>query len=261
MNSKLPARMLADHTMWIEDYEKAFEYYNKILKDIQRTQYDSDELFSYKVNFELAIVSSILGKTKTLDGCIERLERTFEDLEAARHDIQERTGKSVEDLRSLIKRRLVKTKRFDIEEMDTLLNEQFPRRTDKLTLLISPRYARTSLRTAIRNAEKIRAPQVYIEGIFRFTMSSELYRVVAKAYCPIELKLEALHQCKPLRILAENQNAYYVEDESLRVIAGIQREGLVFCHYLLQSSRDAEAFQNVRAFLNILSKAFTRDSI
>lgn len=260
MNGELPTLMLASHAMWVGDYERAFEYYSNSLMDMQRGLYVSDELLLYKVNFELAIISSILEKTKTLDSCVGRLERTFGDLEATQHDIQKRTEKSIEDLRLSIMRRLAKTKRFDIEEIDTLLKEQFPRRRDILTLLIDPRYARSSLWTAIRNAEKIEVPHVYEEGIFRFTMRPELYMVFAKAYCTVELELETLHKCEPLRILVENPSAYYVENESLRTIAGIQREGLVFCHYMPQSSRDAEAFQNVRAFLDILSRAFTGNS-
>lgn len=256
MNDRIPMLMLASHAMWVGDYEQAFEYYSKSLRDIQKDPRISDELLLYKVNFELAIISSIMGKAKTLDSCVGRLERTFEDLEATQHDIQERTEKSIEDLRLLIMRRLAKTNRFDIKEVDTLLKEQFSSRRDILTLLIPPRYARSSLWTTVKNAKKIEVPQVHEEGIFRFTMSSELYMVVAKAYCTVELKLETLHNYESLRILVETPNAYYVENESLRTIAGIQREGLVFCHYFPQSSRDSESFQNVRAFLGILSRAF-----
>lgn len=138
-----------------------------------------------------------------------------------------------------------------------MIKEYFPHKNDVLALFISPRYARTSLSGTIRNSKNIKVPHIFQEGIFKFSLSSELYRVVGRAYSTMDLSLETLQHNKPIKVLIQNANIYYVEDENLRTIAGIQREGLVLCHYLLQSPQDAEGSRNIWAFLRNLSKVFS----
>jgi len=172
-------------------------------------------------------------------------------MERTRDSIKERTSLDVEELWSHIARQI------DPEKIENLLTEYFPDDEGLLAFFISPRYAKGFLRTAIRNAETSRAPQVLEEGIFRYTLSSELYRVIGRAYSTQELSLETLHQLKPVKVQIENPNVYYIEDEHLRIIAGVQREGLLLCQYLLQNSQDVTGVSQIRTFLYSLSKAFS----
>ena len=245
--------MLADNAMWVGDYECAFDFYNRILE----SEKPLDVLSFYRANFQLAVVSTILEKTEKSSKCINRLEGIFTNVEENYRRIAETAEKSIEEMQSSMIRQFLKSKRFDRGKIDSLLKEYFPHKNDVLALFISPRYARTSLRETIRNSKNIKVPHIFQEGIFKFSLSSELYRVVGRAYSTMDLSLETLQHHKPIKVLIQNANIYYVEDENLRTIAGIQREGLVLCHYLLQSSQDAEGSRNIRAFLRNLSKVFS----
>lgn len=239
--------LLASYAMWAKDYEGALEFYTKLLQSEKRL----GTMSLYRIHFDLAIASTVLRKREVANVYINKLEQVFNSVERIRDNIKGRTNLSIEEIQSQI------AKQIDPKKIDNLLTEYFPSDEGLLAFFISPRYARGFLRTAIRNAETSRAPQVLKEGIFRYTLSSELYRVIGMAYSTQELTLENLHQLRPVRVLIENPNVYYVEDEHLRTIAGVQREGLVLCQYLLQNSQDATGASQIRAFLHNLSKTFS----
>lgn len=241
--------LLASHAMWAGDYEGAWEFYTKYLKLEKRL----DPLALYRTHFNLAILSTVLEKRELGSVYLERLDQIFNNIESTRRAIRERTDLDIEEIRALI------AKQTDSEKIDNLLAEYFPSEDDLLAFFIPPRYARGFLRAVIRNAEMGGIPEVIEEGIFKYTISSELYRVVGKAYSTKELTLEKLHRIVAVKVLIENPNVYCVEDENLRTIAGIQREGLVLCHYLLQDSRDTTGASRIRAFLHNLSEAFYRE--
>ena len=233
--------------MWVKDYEGARGYYIKLLQ----LEESLDILSLYRIHFDLAIACTILRKHELANVYVEKLEQVFTNMERTRDSVKDRTNLGIEELWSHIARQI------DPEKIENLLAECFPDDEGLLTFFISPRYARGFLRTAIRNAKTSRAPQVLREGIFRYTLSSELYRVIGRVYGTQELSLENLHQLEPVRVLIENPNVYYVEDEHLRTVAGVQREGLVFCQYLSQDSQDVAGAGQIRTFLYNLSKAFS----
>lgn len=253
MQEQLRELILADNAMWVGDFEHAFDLYNRILE----SKKPLDILSFYRANFQLAVVSTILEKTEKSSECLDRLEDIFTNVEENYRRIAETLERSIEEMQSSTIRQFLKSKRFDRGKIDSMLKEYFPHEKDVLALFISPRYARISLRATIRNLKNIKLPHIFQEGIFRFSLSSELYRVVGRAYSTRDLSLETLQLQEPIKVLIQNANIYHVEDENLRIIAGIQREGLVLCHYLLQSSKDTEGSSNIRAFLRDLSSIFS----
>ena len=253
MRDELQELLWASHAMWVGDYMSALKFYTETLKSGK----PMDPLSLYKINFELAIVSTVLKKHNLANVHIERLEEAFRDMERTRRNIRDRTELSIERIQSLTLKEFLMKKQFDRKKIDGLLREYFPRERDVLAFFISPRYAKGFLKTAIRNAEMGKVPQVLEEGIFKYTLSSELYREIGRAYSTRELELETLYRLKPVRVLIKNPNVYYVEDENLRIIAGIQREGLVLCQYLLQNSQDTVGANQIRAFLQNLSTTFS----
>lgn len=241
--------LLASHAMWARDYQGALELYTKYLKSEEHI----DMLSLYRVHFNLAILSTMLGRDDLAHSYLEKLEDAFSKVERTRQTMKERTRVDIEDIWALM------TEQPDPNNIESLLTEHFAEKEDLLAIHVSPRYARGFLRSAIRNAEISAIPRVMKEGILRYTLSSELYRVVGRAYGTQELTLENLQKIKPLKVLIENPNVHYVEYESLRVIAAIQREGRILCQYLLTHSQDSAGAQQIRAFLHALSEAFSSE--
>lgn len=245
--------LLASYAMWVGDYTGALRFYTKILQ----SEKPLDTLSLYRIDFDLAIIDTILKRHELTNTHIGRLEEAFRNVEETVVRIRDRTEQSLEQMQSSTITQFLASRQFDREKIDNMLKEYFPHKKGALALFISPRYARILLRNAIRNAEKGKVPRVLEEGIFKYTLSSELYRAIGRAYSTMELELEKLHQFEPIRILMKNPNVYYVEDENLRTIAGIHREGLVLCNYLVQNSQDTLGTSRIRTFLHNLSKAFS----
>jgi len=246
--------LLASHAMWVGDFEGALSFYTKI----QNSERVLDPLLQYRINFDLVVIGTMLKKDYFAKTYLGKLEKSFQQAEEIIAHISDRPEKSLEAIQAVTIRQFLQSKQFDRKKISNILQEYFPTKEGALALFISPRYARISLRNIIRNAEKGNIPQVLEGGIFKYTLSSELYRVIGRAYSVFELELEELNQFKKVKILVKNSNVYYLEDEELRTIASVYREGIVFCNYLVQNSQDTSGAERIHAFLENISKVFSR---
>ena len=241
--------LLAGYAMWARDYAKAVEFYERYLQ----SQDHLDALTSYRIYFDLTIAYTILEKPNLARSCQEKLESYIERMKT-RYIVRENRELSVAKIRSRI---MAETNPITMRK---LLEEYFPDREDMLPFFISSRYAKGFLNTMIGNAKRSRPIEVFVKGIFRYTLDSELYRVIARAYSAEELELEKLSELESTKILTKNTNVYYVESEKLRIIAGIQREGLVLCQYFLQNSQDTSGSNQIHEFLGTISKVFEQSA-
>jgi hypothetical protein len=252
VGSAIKETIVASHAVWVGDYQRAFGLYMQVL-DSQR---DLDTLTAYKVNFELVVVSTIIGKHEIAQTFIARLEDRFDHVDQVAKEIETKSERSIEKMQSSIIGQFIRTKKFNHEKIRDVV-ESFSGEKDILALFISPQHSRNTLRSAVRHAKKMQIPEVFEEGIFRFTLSSDLYRVVGKAYSARELHLERLRDLMNLKVLADNLNMFYVENEDLRIIAGMQRDGLVVCHYLREHPRDTQGPEKIHVFFRNVSKALS----
>ena len=253
-NESINDRLLASHALWARDYYRAFELLNVISSET-----NLNSLSAFKTNFELAIVSKIVKRPEVAQKSIEKLENVFKNSErVAMANNNEYKDRRIEKTESSIIDEFMKTK-FDYEKVNEFLYA-IPEKKDSLELLISPNYSRNVLKSAIRRANKIKIPEVRKEGIFSFTVSSDFYRVTCRAYTENELELERLLSCKEMNMLAKNSNSYYIEDEELRIISGLRRDGLVLSYYLVQGSKDTKGLENLNLFLRSISRVFSQNS-
>jgi hypothetical protein len=251
MSDRIPKELLASHAIWIGDYASAFDFYMQILAESNV----KDALVMYKVNFELAVVSTIIGKHDIAYECLARLEEDFRRVEETGERVRAKTEQSFEKMESTILREFRRTRKFDSERINEML-QYIDEEKDMLALFVSPRYSRSTLKSAIRKAMRIQPPEVLEEGIFKFTSKTDLYRVTGKAYSLKELKLEKLLLLPTIDVLVQSPNAFYVENEDLRIFACLQRDGLALCYHLLQSSRDIVGADKVRTFFRNMTEAF-----
>jgi len=236
--------ILASRAMWARDYERAFKFYSSFLQAKGRL----DTLMSYRIYFDLTVVSTILGKFDFESIYHKNFNDLLADIAETRDRMKERTRLSIEKVRSRI------AEQTDPKKMQRLLTKYFPREEEMLGYFISPRYSRGFLRTVLRNAKTSRPPQVFEAGIFRYTLDSELYRVIGKAYSIEDLELERLPESGFVEALIKNPGVYYVENKDLGIIAAIQREGLVLVQYFLRASKDNEGSDQIAEFLRTISK-------
>jgi len=248
METKYRKDLLASHAMWARDYEGALKFYTEYLQ----LEEHLDALSSYRVYFDLVVLSTILRKPQLADLYRGKLQLFFEYMKETRYSMRKKTGLSIEGMWSKIARET------DPRKMEALLAEYFPEEKDLLGLFMSPRYALGFLRAVVRNVELSRPPPVFEEGIFKYTLDSELYRVIGKAYSIDELELERFSESELVNVLIKNPTVYYVENAKLNIIAGIQREGLVLCQYFLRNSKDMEGFNQIHDFLRIISEVLSK---
>ena len=241
--------LLASHAMWARDYAEALKLYTQYLESEEHI----DVLSSYRAQFNVAILSAVLGKEALAYSHFERLEALFSNMERTRQTVKRRTEADIGDVWQLI------TKQPSSDNVRGLLAEYFPEEEELLALFVSPRYARGFLKSAIRYAEMSAIPRVMKEGIFKYTLTSELYRVVGRAYSIQELTLRKLHKIKTLEVLIENPNVYYVQDENLRVVAAIQREGRILCQYSLEHPQDSAGSRQIQVLLHTLSEILSKE--
>lgn len=237
--------LLAGYAMWARDYARAVEFYEGFLQS--RAHLDS--LMAYRTYFDLTIANTILAKSESAQLYREKLESYIERMRT-RYIVRENRKVSIARIRSRIMQETNPIK------MRKLLEEHFPDREDMLPFFISSGYAKRFLSTVIGNAKRSKPIEVFTKGIFRYTLDSELYRVIARAYSAKELELEKLSELGAIKILIKNINVYYVESELLRIISSVQREGVVLCQYFLQNSRDTSGCDQINEFLGNISRAF-----
>jgi len=242
MEGKDREALLASYAMWARDYEKALEFYTGFLASEDHL----DVLTSYRVYFDLTVANAILKKSDATRSHQKKLESYIGRIKT--HYAPERKREL-----SVAKIRFRIMNETDPAKMRKLLEAYFPDKEDMLGFFMSRRYAKGFLNKATKNAMESRPPKVFQDGIFRYTLDSELYRVIARAYSVQELELERLSNTELNKILIKNPEVYYVENEKLRVIASIQSEGLVLCQYFLQNSQDATGSEQIREFLNTIS--------
>jgi hypothetical protein len=239
--------MLASCAMWSRDYEKALGFYKEFLA----SENYPDVLTLYRIYFDLTIANAILRKPDVASSYQEKLEGYIERIKT--HYASEKKREL-----SIAKIRFRIMNETDPIKMRRLLEMYFPNNEDMLGFFMSRRYAKGFLNRAIRNAMESKLPKVFQDGIFRYTLDSELYRVIAHAYSVQELELEKLVNAESNKILIKTPEVYYVENEKLRIIASIQSEGLVLCQYFLRDSQDITGSQQIHEFLTSISGIFER---
>ena len=216
--------LLASRAMWAGDYEKSLYFY----QIFSETPKERDGLTDYKTDFEMLILNILLRKSESeyykekLMKHFMKLEQTPTDLDLIKQDIKEQKRK----------------RETNPETIAKSLKKHLPTENKALAYLISPYFAKQYLQATLKSSEKIQTPHIFEEGIFRYSVVSELSRVVARAYSVDTLELEKIESYK-IQVLNKQPNVYYVEDEELRVIASIRREGMA-CYQYHQKGRPIE---------------------
>ena len=233
--------------MWARDYENALLAYSDFLESSKHMPEPIDALSMYRINFELTVASAILRKSDFEKVYHEKVKQTFSKIWKILETVRKKES-NIREIRSAI------SESINREEKEQLLRKYFPNDDDTIAFLISPTYAKRFLKNALRNARMTEIPKVFEVSPFRYTLDFDLYRTVARVYSVQELRLDLLKNLQDIKQQISSPNTCYIEDESLRTSAAVKREGLIFCHYLLQSSYDASGATQIQAFLQKLSQ-------